>query len=87
MNTNSTEREIKKIGEIWITPQTLKEHFPHDCVVHCEPLEMKINKTFPVFLKKSDGIKYDVYGKNREDYDVVLNKIKNGIKKENEHES
>ena len=88
MNMSSMEEKIKKVGEIWVTSQTLSAYFPHDCVVNCKPIEMKLNKNFPVLLKKSKGIKYEIYAKDREDYNVILDRNKNSnAKKENEDET
>ena len=70
---------IKKIGECWITPETLSAYVPRDCVVNCEPIDMKIKDNFPALFKPVDNIKYEVYGKDREDYEDAMENVRNKI--------
>lgn len=66
---------MKKVGSIFITPETLEVHFPKNCVVNCPPIEMKINN-FPICLKPVNGIEYEVYAENRKQYDRFLYNLK-----------
>lgn len=96
---SSMERtDVKKVGEVWMTPQTLEKHFPKECVVECTPVSlsaeanvkrkdcvvnvpcMKIGankqKKFPIRFVRKDGIKYEVYARSREEYEAILQRIK-----------
>lgn len=69
--------QIVKVGEMWVTPETLNMHFPKSCVVDCDSVDISLTESYPIVLKNVNGIKYDVYAKDRKDYDYILNKIKN----------
>lgn len=65
--------KIKKIGEIWATDSTIKKHLS----------DLVVENTSDVFLddyscviKKSSGIKYNVFGYNRLAYEELIFRIK-----------
>ena len=66
---------IKKIANIWVTPETLDARFPKNCVVECDVLDMRIDDTFPILLKKAEGIQYEVYAKSEKDLAIVKHKL------------
>ena len=70
-------RNVKKVGEVWITPETLKLRFPKDCVIECDPVDMNLSKEFPIVLRpvEGDDVKYEVYAKTRRDFDRILRKF------------
>lgn len=70
------DERVKKIGDIWVTPETLNIYFPKECVVKCNVIEMKLSENFPILLRKKTKIQYEVFGRKRKDYERVLSKIK-----------
>ena len=75
--SSTDDRKVKKVGEVWITPETLKLRFPKDCVVECDPVDLSLSKEFPIVLRPVAGnqAKYEVYAHKREDFDRVLRKF------------
>ena len=75
--STTDDRKVKKVGEVWITPETLRVRFPKDCVVECDPVDMSLLKEFPIALRPVSGsdIKYEVFAKKREDLDRVYKKF------------
>ena len=75
--SSTDSRKVKKVGEVWITPETLKLRFPKDCIVDCDPVDMSLSREFPILLRPvvGDNVKYEVYAKQREDFDKVLRKF------------
>ena len=72
------KNKIKKVGEIWVTPNTLSVRFPKPCIIeNKKDLTFEnILEEFPILLKKMEGIKYAVYAENRENYNKVINRVK-----------
>jgi len=79
-NTNMMKNTIKKIGDVWCSPKTLENNFPKSCVVNCKVFEMKIPDDLPVLFRKKSSAHYEVFGKNRKDYEEILAQIK-GVSK------
>ena len=62
LNMSTQKKDvIVKVGECWITPETVETHVPKNCVVNCDPIEMNVTSDFPALLKPIDGVKYEVY--------------------------
>ena len=66
--------KIKKIGEICVTPETLNLRFPKNCIVNCKTIHMELID-FPVLLRKKTSVKYEVFGRKKEDIKRAINKI------------
>jgi len=75
------KEKVKKIGDVWVTKETLEKTFPKSCVVSCSVMEMKIVKDFPILLRQKSVVHYEVFGKDRDAYNSVFQKIK-GVRHE-----
>lgn len=79
LNMNSTDTSknvtIKKVGEVWVTDETLGKNFPKDCVVNCEVIDMQLDPDFPILLKQKGEVHYEVFSTSRERYRNTLNKM------------
>ena len=67
--------EIKKICEVWITPETLQKHFPINCIVNCRPIDMTLDPNFPILLRPKGKVHYEVFSNNKENYDILKEKL------------
>lgn len=67
---------IKKVGEVWVTEETLEKNFPKDCVVKCEVIDMQLDPDFPILLKQKGEVHYEVYSTSRERYRNTLERIR-----------
>lgn len=65
--------KIKKIGEIWATESTVKKHLS-DLVV--DSISNITLDDYKCVIKKSTGIKYNVFGYNRSVYEDLIFRIK-----------
>jgi hypothetical protein len=76
---SSTEEKksvkIKKVGEVWLTEETLEKNFPKNCVVNCDVIEMELKSDFPILLRQKSKVHYEVFSTSRERYRNTLNKI------------
>jgi hypothetical protein len=78
------KKEVKKVGEMWITPETLYNHIPKDCIVDCKVIDMKLNNNFPLLLRPvfNSKVKYEIFAKNKKSYEDWKYSEKKNIKKE-----
>ena len=66
-------KKIKKIGEIWVTESTMNKHLYTllvDSISDC------LIDEYSCVIKKSTGIKYNVFGYDRSAYEELLFKIR-----------
>lgn len=68
-------KKIKKIGEIWITPETLSKRIPQNCVVDCKVIDMSLQNDFPILLRPINNIKYEIFAQDRQSYDEWKNSL------------
>ena len=66
-------KKMKKIGEIWATESTVKKYLYGILV---DSIADIIIDDYSCVIKKSTGIKYNVFGYDRSAYDDLLFKIR-----------
>jgi predicted Zn-ribbon and HTH transcriptional regulator len=78
------KKEVKKVGEMWITPETLDNHIPKNCIVDCKVIDMKLNNSFPLLLRPviNSKVKYEIFAKSRKAYEDWKHSERKNKKKE-----
>lgn len=68
---------VKKIGNIWVSKNTISKHFPKDCIVEGEIAEIKMTPHRPFILKKDNNstIKYEIYSDDKNAYKKYKTKL------------
>lgn len=65
--------KLKKIGEIWASDSTADKHFNDIIVTDLNKVNIE---NWECVLKKASGIKYNVFGYNKNAYDELIFRIK-----------
>lgn len=66
--------KIKKIGRIWATEKTVKRSSLQNYIVE----KLDLNQVTPMVVKKK-SVEYHVYGKNKQEYKDLMEKIKSNL--------